>query len=262
MDSIAVIKLVSLLLYPLGLFFLLIFISKLLKLLGKQAKSQFIGVTAVLLLLVSSIPAISDSLLVSLESVYPQKKVSQYAEHDVILVLGGGLRLPIEPSTAPQFNNATDRYWLASKLYLAGKASKVIIAGGNVFKQQQLLSEAEYASQLLQKWGVPEKAIFIEKNSRNTEQNFTNLKLQFSLNANQKVLLVTSASHMRRAVWHAERAKLAVTAASADILIRKNSRPAIFKYLPSVAALHNTTIAMHEYYGLWFARLKALISSD
>lgn len=215
---------------------------------------------ATFILFISSLPVVSDALLGSIEGDYPQRSIQQYQEHDAILVLGGGLRVPSKPSVDVQFNNATDRYWLAAKLYLAGKAPNIMIAGGNVFDQQGVLSEAEYAADLLQQWGVPKQAILIEKNSRTTEQNFKNISQFFPKKAS-KVLLVTSASHMRRSVWLAKQAGLNVTAAPADVLVRDTNRPAVFNYLPSVAALNNTTIAFHEIYGLAFAKLKAFISS-
>lgn len=260
MDSVVVIKVVSLFLYPVGLFFLLLSTSFVLKTVGGQKKSRFLVCISIFLLFISSLPIFSDALLGSLESVYPQRSTKQYQKHDVILVLGGGLRIPSKPSFDVQFNNATDRYWLAARLYLAGKAPNIMIAGGNVFDRQGVQSEAVYAADLLQQWGVPKHAILIEKNSRTTEQNFKNIS-QFIPKQASKVLLVTSASHMRRSVWHAKQAGINVTAAPADVLVRVTNRPAIFNYLPSVTALNNTTIALHEIYGLAFVKLKALISS-
>jgi len=158
-----------------------------------------------------------------------------------------------------RLSRGSDRYWHAARLFHAGKADKIIVSGGNVYKQPGFQGEAYYASQLLQQWGVPERAIQAELDSRTTGQNQENMLGMIRDQEIRSVLLVTSAVHMPRAHYLFSRMPVSITPASADVLVREQNAPAIFSYLPSASALALTTVAVHEYYGLWFEKLKPRI---
>ena len=98
-----------------------------------------------------------------------------------------------------------DRVWHAARLYKAGKAPRVI-ASGNGDRVSTL--------PLLLDFGVPESAVIVEDESRNTEENArfeeriltasdksgTQLPTANDQQPTKKILLVTSAYHMRRAM--------------------------------------------------------------
>ena len=223
--------------------------------------ATFLKVLSISLLLLASNPRFATWLMASLEQQHPQKQLSAIEKHDAIIVLGGGLRLPLPPAQHTQIGSSSDRYWYAVRLYKAAKASKIILSAGNIVAQPGILSEAQYAAELLQEWGVPSSAIAIETASRTTQQNFVNVS-QYLVDKNyQRILLVTSASHMPRALQLFAQLPLQVTPAPADIVIRDSVMPELFYWLPSAAALMLTTQASHEYYGMWASDIKALISS-
>lgn len=256
MDTVLSVKIVATLLYPLGLFLLLLIFSWLAKLLGWVRRARAAKWLAWLLLLAATNPLLARSLVQSLEQQHPQVKLQDIAPHDAIIVLGGGLRVPLPPAMSAQLASGSDRYWHAAKLYKAGKAKRIMLAGGNVYRQPGVHGEAFYAAELLQAWGVPANAIQIETNSRTTEQNRLNLAEWLQTYGAQRVLLVTSGYHMPRALEAFQDTPALITAAPADILIRDGYQPSIFNWLPSATALNLSTLAMHEYYGTWFARLK------
>ncbi len=217
--------------------------------------SRLSGALAILTLLLASNPMFAGRLARSLESQYPQMVVDKISEHDVIVVLGGGLRLPLAPAQHVQLGHASDRYWHATRLYRAGKAQRVIISGGNVYSQAGIDAEAIYAKALLQEWGVPDEAILLETQSRTTEQNQRYLVELIAEQEIRSILLVTSALHMPRAYTLFEQLPVIVTPASADVLVRERAAPKIFKWLPSASAFELSTVALHEYYGMAFARI-------
>jgi len=186
-----------------------------------------------------------------LEQRYPQKAVSEIPKHDAIIVLGGGLRIPLPPAQHTQVGAGSDRYWYAVRLYRAGLADKIIVTGGNVYTQPGYASEAEYAAELLREWGVPASAILIETDSRTTRQNQQNTAVFLQQHSIESALLVTSAIHMPRAYGLFGKLPISVTPASADVLIRAHRSPAIFAWIPSAPALNLTTVALHEYYGMF-----------
>ena len=157
---------------------------------------------------------------------------------------------------------ASDRYWYATRLFNAGKAKRIILAGGNIYKQAGYQGETYYAAKLMQEWGVPASAIIIEDQSRTTEQNRNNVMRLMADQQLGSALLVTSAMHMPRSYALFEKTNFGVTPASADVIVRNDDAPTVFSWLPSVQALTNSTLALHEYYGKWFAELKVKMSSD
>jgi len=214
----------------------------------------------VVVLLLSSNPIVSNYLANSLEEQHPQQNIDDIVVHDAIIVLGGGVRLPSAPAKHTQIGLGTDRLWYAVRLYKAGKASKIILTGGNLFSQIGLRSEAYYARELLQEWGVPWSAILVESISRNTHENKDKLETLLAESDISSALLVTSALHMPRAFPIINKLPIAVTPASADILVRVTYLPTVFKWLPSARALSLTTASLHEYYGIWFNQLKEILT--
>lgn len=263
MDSVTTIKLISALLYPMGLVFLfavlgifgrLVFQYGWLRLFANI--SCFLSVGTLVLF---SNPMVANSLVQSLEEQYPQLELNEIERHDVVIVLGGGLRVPIYPAKHPQLTSGSDRYWYATRLFRAGKAKEIIVTGGNVYEQLGLKGEAYYAGQLMREWIVPSSAIIIEDQSRTTEQNRDNTARLIQEKGYSSALLVTSALHMPRAYQLFSSLPIKVTPASADVLILEREAPEVFSWMPSSNAMALSKAALHEYYGKWFADLKALI---
>lgn len=94
---------------------------------------------------------------------------------------------------------------VAAQAYNAGRASKIMLCGGKLrdFPDGKY-SEAEHMCQAALALGVAEEDIVLENSSQNTVENilFALIELQraFWLNKVRRVLLVTTAYHMRRSL--------------------------------------------------------------
>lgn len=94
---------------------------------------------------------------------------------------------------------------LAVDAYKAGRAGKIMVCGGKLrdFPDGKY-SEAEHMCHAALELGVSKEDIILENSSLNTVENilFALIELQrtFSLNKVRKVLLVTTAYHMRRSL--------------------------------------------------------------
>lgn len=94
---------------------------------------------------------------------------------------------------------------VAAQAYKAGRASKIMLCGGKLrdFPDGKY-SEAEHMHQAALTLGVAEEDIILENRSQNTVENilFSLIELQqaFWLNKVRRVLLVTTAYHMRRSL--------------------------------------------------------------
>jgi len=94
---------------------------------------------------------------------------------------------------------------VAVNAYNAGRANKIMLCGGKLrdFPDGNY-SEAEHMRQAALEFGVAEEDIILENSSQNTVENilFALIELQrsFWLNKVHRVLLVTTAYHMRRSL--------------------------------------------------------------
>jgi len=255
-DSVIVIKFFSALLYPVGVISVMLLVACVLSLFKRRLLVRTSMVFALSVFLLSSNIGIANKLVLSLESQYPQKTMQTLPKHDAIVVLGGGLRMPTAPAQHVQLGSASDRYWYAVQLYRAGKARKIIVSGGNIVPQAGLESEAFYVKQLLVRWGMPERDIILEGQSRTTSENQRYIEPLLQSNRIESFFLVTSAIHMPRAYVLFKQMNYQITPASADVLVRQDESTVHgLGWLPSSHAISLTTRALHEYYGLFYVRV-------
>jgi uncharacterized SAM-binding protein YcdF (DUF218 family) len=107
-------------------------------------------------------------------------------------------------------------------------------------------------SGLLQEWGLPASAILTEDHSVNTHENATMSFELLSARKIRKIILVTSAIHMPRAVATFRKAGFEVVPAPADFYTGWDGDD--LSWIPSSDNLDNTESAMREWVGLWVYR--------
>ena len=129
---------------------------------------------------------------------YPMVDIATLPKADAIVDLGGGMGGDTNCCAYADISEAADRPWHASRIWKAGKAPIVIPSGVGIDN-----TDAKFLSDL----GVPESAIVVENESRNTEENarfvgrlLSSTSAVRSSGEKPKVLLVTSMSHMPRAM--------------------------------------------------------------
>lgn len=190
----------------------------------------------------------SLALGLPLESPYwPEPSVESAPKADAILLLGGGMA--VFPGAAhPDMNAAADRVWHAARLYKAGKAPLVVPTG---------VSDRASSVPLLHDLGVPDSVLAVEGAARNTEENIgCSLALLRRLTGKEhpKVLLVTSAWHMRRSLLNARLGGLDAVAAPCDYLANASfrSKPAIVRnwFLPDGQRLMESCVFAKEWTGI------------
>ena len=167
---------------------------------------------------------------------------------DAIILLGGGMGVH-EKCGRPEMFAGADRVWAAAQLYRAGKAPIVFVTGTN---------NLATTSGLLADFGVPTNILRSVSGARNTEEEAKGIVRLFDCNAcasRPKVLLVTSAWHMKRAKMMFEKYApgLEVVAAPADYEMHAMAeRPIEFgDFLPNAEALARNSYALKE----WVARI-------
>jgi len=180
----------------------------------------------------------ADYLAATLEDDYPPKALSVTPQVDAIVVLGGAVRGDTHMGTLGDMNDAADRLVQAARLYRAGKAPRVLLSGGG---ESGVRPEAELMAELLEVMGVPRRAMLLEDKSRTVLLNQVGAR---------RILLVTSAAHMRRAEGLFTAQGLEVIPAPTDYqrLVAPEAA-ALPAWAPDVGNLQRSTRALHELWG-------------
>lgn len=220
----------------------------------RRALARTLAVMSFVTLWVASTPALGLWLTGKLEAQYPALPVEQTGQADAILVLGGALA-GASPPRRPTLNlgPAAGRVWHAAALYRAGKAKWVVIAGGNQPGYEHEQAEGDAIAEVLVVLGVPPAAIQRETASRNTRENAENALVLLNRLGSRKVLLVTSAQHMPRAVKTFAKAwadtPIQVIPASTDVQVTETPHP-LKVWLPSLEGLNSVSKGVKEFAGL------------
>lgn len=242
-------KILPLFIYPVSLTLLLAGCAGLCQVLCWRRLAGFSNVLAVLVLWVSSTPVVAEFLYGALERQYPPVAIASTPTADAAIVLGGAVGQPLPPRLAPDLNAAIDRVVHTARLYQAGKVPRIIIAAGNLPWGQTLQPEAELIADLLVEWGVPRAALLLDTQSRNTAENAVNTQAIMAQHGLHTALLVTSAGHMPRALMLFQAAGVHAIPSATDLQAVGEQQGTLFAWLPSVAALELTTLAIKEWLG-------------
>ncbi|MES2809119.1 MAG: YdcF family protein [Bacteroidota bacterium] len=127
---------------------------------------------------------------------YPANDTTKYS---CVIVLGGFSSGGGEDGG--HFNSSADRFIQGAKLMETKQASHILISGGTGELIPGAFREAAWVRTQLLKFNVPDSAILVENNSKNTIENarFSKALLQ-QMHLPPPYLLVTSSYHMRRSL--------------------------------------------------------------
>ena len=242
-------KLLPLLVLPIGIVIELSLLALVCLFIGRRKGSAAFLVSALLVLWVSSMPIVADSLYGKLEQDFPPVALADIPVSGCIVLLGGVVEPALYPRLDVEMKEAIDRVYKAAQLYRAGKAAVLIVAGGNQPWSPSAQPEAESIQVLLVEWGVPVSAIVLDGASRNTRENAVNSRVLLEKLDCNRPLLVTSAAHMARSVAAFEQVGIDVFAVSTDVRVIRNPRVTVFDFLPDAGALLMTTDAVREWLG-------------
>ncbi|MDR2941534.1 MAG: YdcF family protein [Treponema sp.] len=226
------------------LFFLVIFLPR---------KKKSFAVFSLLFLYLLSIQPVSDLLLKPLENSYPP--LSPEFKKDwpqAVIVLGAG---SIQGS--PEAGTGRDALTPdAMKRVVYAFSLKdtfsvpFVFSGGKVFEYGQE-PEATTAGRLFVSLGLPSDRLIREIGSRNTWENARETaKLGY-----EKIVLVTSAYHVKRSVYCFNRHGMSVIAAPTDYKCDRRRYYDVFSFMPKMYDLNNSWLALHEYIGLLIYRI-------
>jgi uncharacterized SAM-binding protein YcdF (DUF218 family) len=209
------------------------------------------------LLLMLSIATVSGSLLRTLEQRYPPLNLSSLpaeltksSSGIFIVVLGSGY----SPDPSVDRNSHLSQDGLARlikgvEIWREVKTGKLILSGGPPAAAQAM---KDVAISL----GIPQQEIILEEKSRNTEQEARFIK---PMVGSTPFILVTSASHMPRAMGLFQKLGMHPIAAPTDYLAKTGGPFSPDEFYPGAGGLSEAERAVYEYLGMAWEKLRGQI---
>lgn len=207
---------------------------------------KFMITTSLLLLVLLSLPLVGNTLLRTLQT-YPALAPGHIPAADAIVVLGGGAHFG-----ADEYGGDTLKYFTLERIRYAARLQRathlpLLTTGGRPEKgtaEARLMAEA-----LQQDFNVP--TTWQESNSNTTAQN-ARLSANILLpQGKRRILLVTHAWHMPRALPTFQKAGFEVIPAPTMAISNKPHNS--FDFIPSATGLLRSYYALHEWVGIaWY----------
>jgi len=181
--------------------------------------------------------------------------------YEVGILLGGYIDFEANAPDSVLAVSRGNRLLTALALYKTGKVKRLLLSGGS----GRLLGEVEApeanaAADYLEHVGVPDSAILIENESRNTFENARfSRQLLDSLQPGAHCLLITSAWHERRAAACFWKAGVDCQPFGTDYFSEKSNGNVLRWLQPDYEALMKWEMLMKEWIGWWMYKGKGYV---
>jgi len=222
----------------------------------KRRWGRVLVATSFALLWLLSTEPVRDALTSPLEFRYPVVDASKISgPGTTIVLLGGGIY-----ENAPEYEGRDElnHYMMARTLYaaeLALKTDAMVYATGGAPLAEDAEAEGSVMRRWLLRFGLPANRVVSETASLNTWENADYMQKVLSAKGVKRIVLVTSAWHIPRAVWCFRAHGFEVVPAPGDFLTRQTAYD-LRSFLPSWTVLSDSGQALHEYFGLLWYRVR------
>ncbi|MCW9023474.1 MAG: YdcF family protein [Gammaproteobacteria bacterium] len=233
---------------------LILMVTGLLLLRRYQRAGRILLATGFTLLLLFTLPLVSKLLIMNLENTpaLSQETLGQ-SDAKAIIVLGGGSYL-----NAPEYGEDTVGSATLERIrygaYLQKKSQlPVLVTGGQVYSWIKTTEADNMKRVMTSQLQVPVK--WTETRSRNTWENALYSREVLKENDIKKIILVTHAIHMKRAIMCFEAAGFEVTPAPLGFH-SEGGLFTIFNLIPDAGAMSRIKQALHEILGILWYKLR------
>lgn len=246
-------KIVNHIILPPGLFIFVSVFCLVMLFLGKNKLTRIVLLANVALFYLLAVEPVKDLLLLPLENRYLPLEKKNHAQLSAIVVLGGGIicRSPEEQGRGSLASDSLKRIVYGKSLHEV-YGLPIIVSAGNVTKTADCEPEALVAKRTLIGLGVNEEQILLEDESRNTWENALYIKKKYKP---VKVLLVTSAYHMKRSMYCFKNNDIQCVPAPTDY--KSNRSGYTYRsFIPDMASFRGSYQALKEYIGLVYYKIR------
>ena len=203
-----------------------------------------------------SFQPISTPLLKSTERIYPSY-ISPEAPVEYVLVLGNGHVVDDEISPISELSRAAVmRLTEGIRIYRMYPGAKLILSG---YSGNTTVSHARMMAKVALSLGVNKSDILLLERARDTHEEAIQ-----TLNSvgNKTLVLVTSASHMPRAMAEFNKLGMNPTPAPTNYLAHSEIKQPWEKYAPKAKYLEQSERFWYEQMGRWFMQLKDMLVAN
>jgi len=230
--------------------------------LWRRRQGRFAAVAGGIFLFVTTVGStpVSDWLIESLEKPYAGVRMENLPTADAIVMLGGGS----EPARLEAFHvhlsPAADRLVMARDLLRIGKSTALLLGGGGAKLDGQVRIEADGVRDVLAAWDVPRDSMIPLGFNRDTHDEAVHARAVADAHGWNRILLVTSANHMRRAAAVFRRQGFEVIPAPCNFLTALSTAPGPFSIsVPRYDGFAKAAVWLHEAAGWWIYRERGWI---
>ncbi len=245
----ALLRQLLLLIQPIGLAWAVLLV---LTLVVWRKRMRRIAVTTALLVLLITVFGSTDIpgwMLRQLEKPWVRFKPEALLEHDAVVVLGGGAEPSLYEVGQVHLTRAGDRLVMGLELMRLGKARTMVLGGGAALFGNDTKVEADLARSALLKWN-PRADIISLGSCEHTRDEALKVAALVHERGWKSVAIVTSASHMTRALAVFHRAGIDATPAPCNFLTTLSTAPSPSRLqVPSWQGFEKVNIWLHEVVG-------------
>lgn len=247
-------KLLSALLLP-PLMPLLLVVAGLLLLRGKPRFGRRLAWTGVLVAVLLSTPVSVGWLTAPLENI-PVLRPADLARGQAVVILAGGWR-----KYMPEYGQPTPNRLSLERLRYGARLAResglpVLISGGGT--PEQWAESRLMAAALRADFGLGTR--WIESSSLTTAENARFAAVMLQAEGIRRIVLVTHAAHMRRALREFQSQGMEVIPAPTDFFSEQTMGDDVRDYLPGATAAYAGWYALHEWLGLLAQTLRLGLS--
>lgn len=244
-------KIFNYIIFPPSIFIILL-IAALLLIRKHRGKAILLIITDILIIYFLSIEPVKNFVMKPLENYAPPVTRESVKDASLIVILGGGT-LENSPEEGENGSLTGDSFKRALYgLYLAEQYKIPILYSGGTLFGGQGKGEAEIAMKLLSKYNKSGIKLMKETMSRTTYENAVYVKEKFNPG---KVILVTSAYHMKRSLFIFKRAGIECIPAPTDYKIDSYDFN-ITSWIPKSCEMDCIYKGLKEHIGLLFYMIK------
>jgi uncharacterized SAM-binding protein YcdF (DUF218 family) len=215
------------------------------------------GIAGLAILIMLSTEMVSNRLRYALEHANPSSYRPD-VNYDVVILLGGvsDERVAFEEGQ-PSYNDNVERLVATHRVLADGHARFAIVSGAASDPALIDTNEARMLARQIVQWGrVEPSQVIIEEQARNTRENATYSQRIAKERGFEKVLIITSAFHMRRSIECFEAVGMKVDTLHVDYRAHSSKSPGSDSLLPRVGSLHDSSQVIREFTGLYIYRLQ------
>ena len=235
------------LLMPLPLLLGLLCVGLLLIGAGRRRSGLGTAVLALVLLLLASTAPLANRLLAPLEAEYAaMPQLTKEADIEAVVVLGGGWQPDAPRSITGKLSDSSAiRLMEGVRLWRQRPELPLVVTGAS--RQAERPPVAQGYAQAAVALGVPGERLVVLDTP--TDTGLEASAVREALGEDAALVLVTSASHMPRAMAHFRAVGLAPVAAPTHYLVAADSPGVLSDWVPSARHLRKTERAMYEAMG-------------